>query len=160
MGYGVCRVLVTRKCYSVLRHWQAPSFLMQGESIGTILSRNVIITDASSAGCVYEGRIVKGAWCATLLCSHINFQELSAVFLSLKCFLPFLRGHHVLVKTYNTTTAAYINHQGGLCSCRLHNLARRLILWSCNRFLSLRAIYILASRNLGAEVHSRHADVW
>lgn len=55
VGHGVCRVQGTPECFSVPCHWQAPSFLTQGELIGTILSRNVIIIDPSSTGCVYEG---------------------------------------------------------------------------------------------------------
>lgn len=55
VGHGVCRVQVTPECSSVPCHWQAPYFLTQGELIGTILSRNVIIMDPSSTGCVYEG---------------------------------------------------------------------------------------------------------
>lgn len=55
----------------------------------------------------------------------INLLELSVVFL---CFLLFLRGHLVLVQMDNTSTVAYINHQWGLHSRRLHLLACGLIL--------------------------------
>lgn len=52
---------------------------------------------------------------------------------------PFLRRHQVLVRMDNTTKLAYINHQGELCSRQLHTLTCRLILWSSEHFLSLRA---------------------
>ncbi|KAI2643911.1 hypothetical protein H4Q32_026197 [Labeo rohita] len=40
-----------------------------------------------------------------------------------------LRHKHVLVRTDSTATVAYINHQGGLRSRRMSQLARRLLLW-------------------------------
>ncbi len=45
---------------------------------------------------------------------HINCLEMLAVFQVLKHFLPDLRGHHVLVRTDNTSVVSYINRQGGL----------------------------------------------
>ncbi len=47
---------------------------------------------------------------------------------------------HVLVRTDNTATVAYINHQGGLRSRRMSQLARHLLLWSQKHLRSLRAI--------------------
>lgn len=81
-----------------------------------VLSRKVVTTDASLIGwgSVHEGRDVRGSWGVDLWHLHINFLGLLAVFLSLKCFLPFLRDHHVLIRTDNTTTVAHINRQGGL----------------------------------------------
>lgn len=38
------------------------------------------------------------------------------MFLSLKPFLLFLMGLHILVRTNSTTSVAYINSQGGLHS--------------------------------------------
>lgn len=52
------------------------------------------------------------------------------VALTLKHFLPFLRGHHMLVRTDNTSTVAHINRQGGLRSRCLLALTRKLLLWS------------------------------
>lgn len=82
--------------------------------MGTILSRKVVTTDGSMMGWggVHKGQCVRGSWGMGLQPLHINFLELSAVFLSQKRFLPFLRGHHALVWTDNTTTVAYINRRG------------------------------------------------
>lgn len=87
--------------------------------------------------------------------SHINYLELLVVFLMLKHFLLFLRGHHVLVRTDNMTTVAYINCQGGLRSQQLYTLAHKLILWSDAHLLSVRATHVPGIQNLGVELLSR-----
>ncbi len=145
MHHGTRRVLVTPGCARALRHWRALSFLTRGVPMGPILSRKVVIADASLPGWgrMHEGRSVRGRWSVDLQRSHINFLELSAVFLSLKHFLPSLMGHHVLVRMDNTMTVVYINRQGGLRSRQLHMLARKLILRSCGFLLSLRATHVL-----------------
>ncbi len=56
--------------------------------------------------------------------------ELLAVWLALRRFKTLLHDKHVLVRTDNTATVAYINHQGGLRSRRMSQLARHLLLWS------------------------------
>ncbi|XP_029937836.1 uncharacterized protein LOC115380768 [Myripristis murdjan] len=160
--HGARRVLVTPECIMALRHWRAPSFLTRGVPMGPVLSRKVVTTDASLSGWggIHEGRAVRGRWSIGLQRSHINFLELSAVFLSLKHFLPSLVGRHVLVRMDNTTTVAYINRQGGLRSHRLHTLARRLILWSSERFLSLRATHVPGALNAGVDLLSRGGPVY
>lgn len=47
-------------------------------------------------------------------CHHINVLELLTVYLALKHFLPLLKNSHILVRTDNKATVAYINHKGGL----------------------------------------------
>lgn len=160
--HGARKVLVTSGCARALRHWRVPSFLTRGVPMGAVMARKVVTTDASLSGWggLHEGRSVRGRWSVDLQRSHINFLELSAVFLSLKCFLPSLTGHHVLVRTDNTTTVSYINRQGGLRSRRLHMLARKLILWSSCRLLSLRATHVPGILNTGADLLSRGGPVY
>ena len=130
--------------------------------MGAVMTRKVVTTDASLSGWggLYEGLSVRGRWSSALQQSHIHFLELSAVFLTLKHFLPYLRGHHVLVRTDNTTTVSYINRQGGLRSRRLYTLARKLILWSSCRLLSLRATHVPGALNSGADLLSRGGPVY
>ncbi len=64
-------------------------------------------------------------------------------------------GHHVLVRSDSMTVVAYINHQGGLRSHSLYRMARRLLLWAQNELLSLRAVHVPGSLNLGADMLSR-----
>ncbi len=78
--------------------------------------------------------------------------EMLAVF---RVFLPDLRGHHVLVRTNNTAVVSYIIHQGGLCSRPLYKLAHQILLWSQDKFLLLRALFIPGYLNVGPDVLSR-----
>ncbi len=78
-----------------------------------------------------------------------------AVFLALKNFLADLRGHHVLVRSDNTSVVSYINHQGGLRSRPLCKLACQILLWSQGKLLSLRATYIPGVHNIGTDILSR-----
>ncbi|KAL0180328.1 hypothetical protein M9458_025770, partial [Cirrhinus mrigala] len=48
---------------------------------------------------------------------------------------------HVLVRTDNTVTVAYINHQGGVRYFHMSQLARHHLLWSQHRLKSLRATH-------------------
>ncbi len=73
----------------------------------------------------------------------INCLELLAVHLALNRLKRRLRGEHILVRTDNTATVAYINRQGSLRSCRMSQLARHLLLWSQKHLRSLRTIHIL-----------------
>ncbi|XP_029968087.1 uncharacterized protein LOC115403361 [Salarias fasciatus] len=145
-----------------LRRWRHPAFLVTGVPMGPVLSRKVITTDASMSGWggICEDRYVRGVWSEDLQRAHINYLELLAVFLTLRRFLPLLRGHHVLVRTDNTTTVAYINRHGGLRSRQLHMLARRLILWSSVRLRSLRATHVPGALNRGADLLSRGAPLY
>ncbi|KAL0147132.1 hypothetical protein M9458_057656 [Cirrhinus mrigala] len=81
-----------------------------------------------------------------------------------ECGLLFsLRHKHVLVRTDNTATVAYINHQGGLLSRRMSQLARHLLLWSQTRLKSLCAVNIPGELNRAADALSRqltHPGEW
>ncbi|KAI2646795.1 UvrABC system protein C [Labeo rohita] len=69
--------------------------------------------------------------------------------------LPDLRDRHVLVRTDNTSVVSYINHQGGLRSRPLYKLAHQILVWSQDKLLSLRAVYVPGHLNLGADILSR-----
>ncbi|KAG1932421.1 hypothetical protein F2P79_021235 [Pimephales promelas] len=102
-----------------------------------------------------NGHAAAGSWTGPQRLMHINCLELLAVRLALHRFRALLRGQHVLVRSDNTTAVAYINHQGGLRSRRLSQLARHLLLWSQKHLRSLRAVYIPGDRNLAADELSR-----
>ncbi len=79
---------------------------------------------------------------------HINCLELRAVFLALKYFLPVLGGYHIIVRTDNMAVVSHINRQGGSRSRTLDRLVRHLLLWSQDKFLSLRAVHVPGVLNL------------
>ncbi|XDV15015.1 hypothetical protein PO909_015169 [Leuciscus waleckii] len=134
-------IKVTRRCLRALVMWKKPWFLSQGPVLGAPCRRKLLTTEASLTGwgAILEGRSSQGLWEDHHRSWHINRLEMLAVFRALRSFITDLRGHHVLVHTDNTSVVAYINHQGGLRSRPLSNLARHILLWSQGKLLSLRA---------------------
>ncbi len=134
-----------------------PRLSRSGVRMGAIHRRHMITTDASMTGwgAVFEGRPASGEWEEEFLFWHINCLELRAVFLALKCFLPVLGEHHVIVRTDNMAVVSHINRQGGSRSRTLDRLARHLLLWSQDKFLSLRAVHVPGVLNLAADFLSR-----
>ncbi|CAM4727891.1 unnamed protein product [Leuciscus chuanchicus] len=119
--------------------------------MGAISYRKVISTDVSNLGwgALFKGRPVFGQWSDQEKCLHINCLEMIAVENALRHFLPFLWGHHVLVRTDNMSVVAYMNHQGGIRSRNLNALAERLFVWAQHFLLSLRAAHMPGRLNNG-----------
>ncbi len=147
-------IKVTRRCLRALDMWRKPWFLSQGPVLGAPCRRVTLATDASLTGwgAVISGHPARGLWSGHHLTWHINCLEMLAVFRALKHFLPDLRNHNVLVRTDNTAVVSYINHQGGLRSRPLCKLAHQILVWSQDKFLSLRAVYIPGHLNVGADI--------
>ncbi len=150
-------IRVSRSCCRPLLMWRDPVFLRRGVRMGAIHRRHMITTDASMTGwgAVFEGRPASGEWKEEFLSWHINCLELRAVFLALKYFLPVLRGYHITVRTDNMAVVSHINRQGGSRSRTLDRLARRLLLWSQDKFLSLRVVHVPGILNLADDFLSR-----
>ncbi len=79
-------------------------------------------------GAMCNGHAAAGLWTGPQLQWHINCLELLGVWLALRHFKTLLHEKHVVVRTDNTATIAYINHQGGLRSRSMSQLARHLLL--------------------------------
>ncbi len=136
-------IRVSHSCSRPLLQWRDPAFLQSVVRMGAIHRRHMITTDASMTGwgAVFEGRPASGEWTGEFLSWHINCLELRAVILALMNFLPVLGEHHIIVRTDNMAVVSHINRQGGSRSHTLDRLARRLLLWSQDKFLSLRAAH-------------------
>ncbi len=106
-------------------------------------------------GAMCNGHAAAGLWTGPQLQWHINCLELLAVWLALRRFRTLLHEKHVLVRSDNTATVAYINHQGGLCSRRMSQLARHLLLWSQKHLRSLCAVHVPGELNRAADELSR-----
>ncbi len=156
---GTHRVQVTPACHQTLTPWSDLSFLRAGVPLEQVSRHAVVYTDASTTGwgATFNGLAVSGVWTGPQLHWHINCLELLAVRLGLIRLKSRLRGEHVLVRTDNTATVAYINRQGGLRSRRMSQLARHLLLWSQKHLRSLRAIHIPGLLNRAADELSRAA---
>lgn len=114
-------------------------------------------TEASLSGwgAVYRGVAASGRWDHPWSLHHVNVLELRVVRLALQRFLPYLEGWHVLVRWDNTTVVAYINHQGGLRSRRLHEMTREPLVWAHAHLTSVRAAHIPGVLNSVADMLSR-----
>ncbi len=150
-------IRVSHSCCRPLLMWRDPVFLLSGVRMGAIHRRHMIMTDTSMTGwgAVLEGRPASGEWKEEFLSWHINCLELRAVFLGLKYFLPVLEAYHIIVRTDNMAVVSHINRQGGSRSRTLDRLVRRLLLWSQDKFLSLRAVHVPGVLNLAADFLSR-----
>ncbi len=154
---GTYRVSVTPSCRQTFGPWSDLAFLRAGVPLGQASRHVVVSTDASAMGwgAMCNGHAAAGLWTGSRLQWHINCLELLAVRLALRRFKGLLHDKHVLVRTDNTATVAYINHQGGLRSRRLSQLARHLLLWSQKHLRSLRAVHIPGELNRAADELSR-----
>ena len=150
-------VTANAACATALQRWRDRYFLSEGVTMGLVVSRKVVTTDASLTGwgATHEGRTARGVWDSSLRSAHINYLELMAVLLALQHFRVFVQGCHVLVRTDNTTTMCYINKQGGLRSRSLHALAQELTLWCDVHLKSIRASHVPGIQNRGADLLSR-----
>ncbi|KAL0198643.1 hypothetical protein M9458_007183, partial [Cirrhinus mrigala] len=150
---GTFRVNITPSCRQTLSPWTDIMFLRSGVPLEQVSRRIVVTTDASKTGwgATCNGQAASGVWTGPRLFWHINCLELLAVLLALRRFRPMIQGKHVLVRSDNTATVAYINHQGGVCSFRMSQLARHLLLWSQHRLKSLRATHIPGEANRMAD---------
>ncbi len=154
---GTYRVAITPECRQTFSLWSDPLFLRAGVPLEQVSRHAVVFTDASATGwgATYNGHAVSGVWMGPQLHWHINCLELLAVRLALGRLKGPLRGKHVLVRTDNTATVAYINRQGGLRSRRMSQLAPHLLLWSQKHLRSLRAIHVPGVLNRVADELSR-----
>ncbi len=154
---ATCLIRVSRSCCCPLLMWRDPVFLRSGVIMGAIYPHHMITTDASMTGwgAVFEGRLASGEWKEEFLSWHINCLELRAVFLALKYFLPVLGGYHIIVRTDNMAVVSHINRQGGSRSRTLDRLACHLLLWSQDKFLSLRAVHVPGILNPAADFLSK-----
>lgn len=158
-------VVVSQGLHRALHWWRDLANISRGSTLGAVVYRQLVFTDASLVGwgAVHEGCGVNGLWTSHWVTKHINVLEMRAVFLALRQFLPRLRGHHVIVRTDSTVTAAYINRQGGLGSPALCRMATQLWQWAHPLFCSLRAVHVPGPLNTAADIMSRggpHPGEW
>lgn len=73
-------------------------------------------TDVSRTGwgAVCHGERANDAWKDDELFFHINYLELLANFLGLKCFANTHSNCSILLRVDNTTAISYVNHMGGV----------------------------------------------
>lgn len=120
-----------------------------------------IYTDASRTGwgAFCKGRRANGGWTETELLSHINYLELLAVFMGLKCFARNASHCSVLLRVDNTTAISYVNRMGGVQFPHLNKLAREIWQWCEKQNIFLFASYINTHDNVEADEESRRINI-
>ncbi len=141
MRTGTLCIKVTRDCLHMPTPWRNMTLYRRGVCIGQVIRRKNAMTDASSTGwgAVCDGRPAFGTWSEMEKSWHINYLELRAVHLVLECFLPDILHCHVLIRTDSMKVIAFLNHQCGVNSRPLLQLARHLILWVDRPFQQVRS---------------------
>lgn len=128
-------------------------FSSQGFRWGSVSLREVVTMDASlRLGCSVRGKDTQREM--THLATE-STQKLPRIVNSVSgSFVQFLRNHHILIRSDNTTVVAYVNRQGSTHSPQLHSLAQKRIMWGRKHFHSLRATHVPGMMNVGAELLS------
>jgi len=122
--------------------------------------QSTIYTDSSLTGWggVCNGVEAKGIWSQAEQREHINFLELLAVFIVLKCFAKEMKNLQILLLVDNTTALSYINRMGGTKVPKLHALAKEIWQWCAARHLWIFASYIPSAANVEADRASRYIN--
>ncbi len=117
--HGRYRVSGTPSRCHTFSPWSDLAFLQAGVPLAQVSRHVVVSTDASTTGwgAMCNGHAAAGLWTGPQLQWHINFLKLLAVWLAPRHFKTLLHKRHVLVRTDNTVTVAYINHQAPV-ACR------------------------------------------
>lgn len=120
-----------------------------------------IFSDASLSGwgVFCKGESVNGFWSQTERNCHINYLELLAAFLGIKCFCKNITNSEILLRIDNTTAISYINRMGGIQFPHLNNIAREIWQWCEERNLYIFASYIRSTDNEEADRASRFSNI-
>lgn len=98
-----------------------------------------IFSDASLSGwgvrCGKEK--THGFWSEQDRSHHINYLELLAAYLGLKCCAKNHKNCNILLRVDNTTAIAYINRMGGIQIPTLNEIARKIWNWCESRNMGL-----------------------
>lgn len=120
-----------------------------------------IHTDASTTGwgAVCEGKRASGSWSHSERQNHINFLELKAAFLGLKCFTKEINNSKILLRIDNTTAVAYINKCGGIQFPHVNSITREIWQYCEERHIWIFTSYINTKDNFEAVRESRRVNI-
>lgn len=120
-----------------------------------------IFSDSSLTGwgIACNGETSSGFWSFSESQNHINFLELRAAFIGLKCFANNLTNTEILLRIDNTTAISYINRMGGVQYEHLNEETRQIWQWCEIRRLFIFASYIKSKDNTDADRESRCSNI-
>lgn len=141
-------------------YWWQANILGATNSIVPTTYELEIFTDASRTGwgAVCSNMRTNGHWNENELKFHINYLELQAAFLGLKCFAQNKFNCAILIRIDNTTAISYVNRMGGIQFPHLNEVARSIWQWCEERRLWLFASYINTKDNVEADQESRRLN--
>lgn len=152
------RVSISNKVVSDLNWWKS-HILTSHNNLRQDTFDIEIFTDSSLTGwgACTKGQKSNGWWSEADKSRHINFLELKAIYLALRCFARSLHSCNILIRCDNTTAVAYINRMGSIQHPELHYLTKNIWQWCETRNLFLVATYINTHENWEADFESRKA---
>lgn len=137
--------------------WWISHIMSSANPIRTGQTRATIFSDASLTGwgAACGGKTTGGLWSAEERRFSINYLELLAIYLALRCFATNLSDCEILLRVDNTTAICYINRMGGTRFPHLNDLTREICQWCEARRHWLFAAYIPSKENIEADYESR-----
>lgn len=134
-------------------HWWRSNILTSTNKIRSFDFDMEIFSDASTTGwgAIYLNHKANGLWNAEERTMHINFLEIKAAFLALKCFAKEKYNKQILLRIDNITALAYINKMGGTRHKHLNTLTRTLWEWCIDRKIRVFAEYVASKENIADE---------
>jgi hypothetical protein len=144
-----------------IQPWRDQDFLLQKSPLHQPHPTQSLYTDACETGwgAHLETLHVSGKWEPEMTGRHINFLEMEAVNRAVSAFSSQMLNQVTLLRTDNTTVAAYINKEGGAHSqdlCRLSVSILRKV-WELQGHLI--ALHIRGESNVLADSLSRRGKI-
>ena len=156
-------VSLTPEVVEELHWWIRNLPLYNGRKI-TLSTPDIIIhTDASRVnrsgwGATCGARTAGGRWTNQEKMAHINVLELQAAWFGVMTFAKNLRHGHVLLRSDNMATVAYINKMGGTRSQEMSKIAIKLWQWCLDRHITITAKYLPGIENDADYISRHHTD--
>ena len=91
----------------------------------------ILYTDASTSGwgCEFHGAPTGGSWSSIEAQNHINYLEMLAIKLGLKCFEEKIRQQHLKLMVDNMTAVTVLNNMGTSHPWKLNELNKEIWSW-------------------------------
>ncbi len=131
--------------------WRKPWFLSQGPVLGAPCRRVTLATDASLTG--MSGHPARGLWSGCHLTWHINWLEMLAAFLSTQTLSSGPKKSPCVSMQPTIQWWLFISTTREVCvRAPLTSWRTRILGWSQDKFLSLRAVYVLGHLKVRADI--------
>ena len=155
-GYNINNeIKLTTEVIKELTWWHS-QILTSNNKIRTSSFDLEIFSNASTTGwgATLGHTKAHGLWTESERKMHINFLEIKAAFLALKCLANNCYNRQILIRIDNITALSYINKMGGTRHSLLHNLTKTIWEWCIQRGNWIFAEYV-ASKDNAADEPSR-----